>query len=287
MPHASRFNAVRVGLVIAAVIAAIITAPASTLQAQDIKIQSRERILTELMWTPPADRAVIGVTMSASSRVDTAGVRIEDVDTNGPAAKAGLKAGDIITDVNGVSVRVSVRVSATDAEDASLVGLAQRRLQRTMAKAKPGDEVELRVRSAGTSRSVRVKSVSADDLSHNDERRLLRYTTARNDEKRGVIGASVRAMGNARDTLGLFVSSVVNAGPADKAGVIEGDRIAAVNGVDVRVPREDFEDGSTSLARVSRLVREVQKVAVGGTVKLRVYSNGQYREVTVAVASAP
>ena len=166
MPRTTRYNAVRVGLVIAA----LITPPASTLQAQDIKIQRRERILTELMWTPPADRAVIGVTIGASSRADTAGVRIEDVDAKGPAAKAGLKAGDIITDVNGVSLRVS----ATDAEDASLIGLSQRRLQRTLAKVKPGDDVELRVRSAGASRVVRVKSVSAADLSHNDERRILK-----------------------------------------------------------------------------------------------------------------
>lgn len=279
MPHTARFNAVRVGLVIAT----LITAPAPTVRAQNIKIQSRPRVLSELMWTPPADRAVIGVTMGVSARVDTAGVRIEDVDAKGPAAKAGLKAGDIITDVNGVSLRVS----ATDAEDASLIGLAQRRLQRTMAKAKPGDEVELRVQSAGASRSVRVTSVSAADLSTNDERRILRFATARDDQHRSVIGVSVGAVGNARDTLGLFVSAVMNAGPADKAGVIEGDRIAAVNGVDVRVPREDVEDGSTSLARVRRLVREVQKVATGGTVTLRVYSNGRYREVTVAVGSAP
>ena len=170
MPRTTRYNAVRVGLVIAA----LITPPASILQAQDIKIQSRERILTELMWTPPADRNVICVTIGASSRADTAGVRIEDVDAKGPAAKAGLKASDIITDVNGVSLRVSLRVSATDAEVASLIGLAQRRLQRTLAKAKPGDDVELRVRSAGASRIVRVKSVSAADLSHNDERRILK-----------------------------------------------------------------------------------------------------------------
>ena len=169
MPRTTRYNAVRVGLVIAA----LITPPASTLQAQDIKIQSRERILTELMWTPPADRNVICVTIGASSRADTAGVRIEDVDAKGPAAKAGLKASDIITDVNGVSLRVSLRVSATDAEVASLIGLAQRRLQQTLAKAKPGDDVELRVRSTGASQIVRVKSVSAADLSHNDERRIL------------------------------------------------------------------------------------------------------------------
>ena len=170
MPRTTRYNAVRVGLVIAA----LITPPASTLEAQDSKIQSRERILTEMMWTPPADRAVIGVTIGASSRADTAGVRIVDVDAKGPAAKAGLKASDIITDVNGVSLRVSLRVSATDAEVASLIGLAQRRLQRTLAKEKLGDDVELRVRSTGASQIVRVKSVSAADLSHNDERRILK-----------------------------------------------------------------------------------------------------------------
>ena len=40
--------------------------------------------------------------------------------------------------------------------------------------------------------------------------------------------------GSSRDTLGVFVMSVEDGGPAAKAGIEEGTRIASINGVDVR-----------------------------------------------------
>lgn len=220
------------------------------------------------------NRAMLGVTLGTGGRADTAGVRLEEVRADGPAAKAGLKAGDVITDINGVSLRLS----AADAADPALAGTAQRRLQRAIGKAKVGDEVELRVTSGGSSRTVRVKTVSAEELDGSPMRRLASMGGER--DARPAIGLSFGASGSIRDTLGLFVSSVVAKGPAESAGVVEGDRIAAVNGVDVRVPREDVEDAGAAEARITRFVREVQKGEAGSPVTLRVYSGGRYREVS-------
>lgn len=104
--------------------------------------------------------------------------------------------------------------------------------------------------------------------------------------KRGMVGVSIGGAGNARDTLGLFVSSVVRGGPAEKAGIIEGERIAAVNGTDVRVPREDVDDAQAASARTDRFVREIQKVEPGKTLSLKVWGNGRYRDVTVTAQEA-
>ncbi|MBL0169401.1 MAG: PDZ domain-containing protein [Gemmatimonadaceae bacterium] len=253
-----------------------------TLNAQDSKPQERVRSQVQirtapdlsLLWSRAADRAVLGVTLG--SHPDTSGVRIDDVDATGPAAKAGLKTGDVITEINGISLRVS----AADAADMALAGIAQRRLQRTMAKAKPGDDVDLRVRSNGTTRSLKIKTVSAADLDGGGERRVSSVRSNEGDQQ-GAIGVSIGGSGNVRDTLGLFISSVVVGGPAEKGGIIEGERVAAVNGVDVRVPKEDIEDMSAMSARVNRFVREVQKVTPGGAISLRVYGNGRYRDVTL------
>lgn len=239
-----------------------------------------------------ADRAVMGVTLAEGSRADTAGVRLESVDADSPAAKAGLKAGDVITEINGVSLKVAPQ----DAEDLALAGLAQRRLQRVLGKATPGDEVRLQVRSGSAARAVTVKTVSAKDLERQasvaEERIVTRTPDGTVRERRsgglarGAVGISIGSAGNARDTLGLFVNSVVAAGPAEKAGIVEGERIAAVNGVDVRVPREDVEDGRSASARVDRFVREVQKTEPGKTLTMRVWGNGRYRDVTVTAQSA-
>ena len=45
-----------------------------------------------------------------------------------------------------------------------------------------------------------------------------------------MLGVSTSTAGE-RDTLGLFVSAVTPGGPAEKAGIEEGHRIAAINGV--------------------------------------------------------
>lgn len=269
----------------AALLATALSIPAlSTSNAQErrqVETRSgtiaRPAMVGDLLWTRAADRAVLGVTLGAASRADTAGIRIEEVDANGPAAKAGIKAGDILTDINGVSLRVS----PADAEDLALAGLAQRRLQRAMAKAKPGDEVDLRVRSAGTSKTLKLKTVSAAELDGNRVRAATPRVRTDDDETSGAIGISIGGSGSSRDTLGLFVNSVVGGGPAEKAGVIEGERIAAVNGIDVRVPKEDIEDASATSARVNRFVREVRKIKPGSSVSLRVYSGGRYRDVSV------
>ncbi len=221
-----------------------------------------------------SNRAMLGVTLGSRSRSDSAGVSLEEVRADGPAGKAGLKAGDIITEINGVSLRVS----ASDAADPELEGIGQRRLQRVLAKAKAGDAVELRVLSGGTLRMVKVTTVSAADL-EGAPRRWGTFNGER--DQRPAVGLSVGASGSIRDTLGLFVSSVVANGPAEGAGIIEGERIAAVNGIDVRIPREDAEDMSAAQARVNRFVREVQKAPAGTTLTMRVFGSGRYRDVSV------
>lgn len=240
----------------------------------------------------PENRAVLGVMLGEGSRADTAGVTLESVAENGPAAKAGLKAGDVLTQINGVSLKVA----REDAEDLALAGLAQRRLQRVMGKVNVGDEVTLQVQSGGRSRSVSMKAVSPQSLEAGEARVIERVITRGPDgvmterrvgAPRAMVGVTVGAAGNLRDTLGLFVSSVVSGGPAEKAGVIEGERIATVNGIDVRVPREDADDQQVVSARVDRFVREVQKVEPGKPITLRVYGNGRYRDVTVTAAAAP
>lgn len=276
---------------------ALLAAVPDDCSAQDTQVRVIRPPLSDLVRTPLADRAMLGIVMAPGSRADTAGVHIEEVEPNGPAAKAGLKAGDILTEINGTSLRVS----REDADDLALAGLAQRRLQRVLAKAKPGDEVTLSVRSGGSARKVTLKTTSAAALERDDDRRVVERTIVRDrdgvrtierdgdrdrDRDRGMVGMTVGGAGNPRDTLGLFVSSVVTGGPAEKAGIVEGERIAAVNGIDVRVAREDVDDAEALSARVNRFVREVQKAEPGKTVTLRVYGGGRYRDVAVTAARA-
>ena len=105
-------------------------------------------------------------------------------------------------------------------------------------------------------------------------------------EKRAALGLELRTTGTRRDTLGVFVEAVTPQGPAEAAGIVEGDRIAAINGVDLRTSAADTEDYYTNGLASHRLTREVQKLAPGTRVTLRVYSGGRFRDVQVTAGKA-
>jgi hypothetical protein len=104
--------------------------------------------------------------------------------------------------------------------------------------------------------------------------------------RRAALGVELRPTGTRRDTLGVFIAAVTPRGPAETAGIIEGDRIAAINGVDVRSAAADVEDPYTNGIASHRLTREVQKLTPGARVTLRVYSAGRFRDVVVTAGRA-
>jgi hypothetical protein len=104
--------------------------------------------------------------------------------------------------------------------------------------------------------------------------------------KRAALGLELRTTGTRRDTLGVFVDAVTPKGPAENAGIIEGDRIAAINGVDLRTAAGDTDDSYANGLAAHRLSREVQKLTPGTRVTLRVYSGGRFRDVQVTAGKA-
>lgn len=225
------------------------------------------------------DRAVIGLsTASFAGKRDTLGVLVQSVSSGGPAEKAGIEEGDRIAAINGVSLRLS----AEDAGEPDVGGLMTHRLRREMDKVKPGSPVELSVWSSGQMKTLRVPTVAADSLPSRSRVSFDRTTM----EERAVLGLNVSASGSRRDTLGALVSAVATDGPAEKAGIVEGDRIAAINGVDLRVAREDAGDPWASGVKMSRFQRELRKVKAGDAVELRVVTAGQARTVRVTAAKA-
>jgi S1-C subfamily serine protease len=129
--------------------------------------------------------------------------------------------------------------------------------------------------AGGQTKTVKVKTVALEDLPSRTR------SVRREFEDRPVLGLSLSATGSRRDTLGMMVVRVTTDGPAEKAGIIEGDRIAAINGVSLKVDPADAGDGYMSSARMNRYRRELAKVSVGEDVELRVVSGGQSKTVRI------
>lgn len=129
-----------------------------------------------------------------------------------------------------------------------------------------------------------------DGCFKNDSVTECRFTSkARFDSvlaKRAVLGVALAPTGTKRDTLGVFISRVTPNGPAEKAGIVEGERIVSINGIDLRVNSADAEDDYASGLPQRRLTREVDRLAPGNPVNLRVYSGGRTRDVQVTLGKA-
>ena len=117
------------------------------------------------------------------------------------------------------------------------------------------------------------------------ERIVRRITTTDSAAlNRASLGVTLSRTGTRRDTLGIFISSVAENGPAERAGIFEGDRIAAINGVDVRTTASDVADSYLAGVAQRRLTMELRRLTAGQRVSLRVWSGGRYKDVQVTTA---
>ncbi|HEX2779037.1 MAG TPA: PDZ domain-containing protein [Gemmatimonadaceae bacterium] len=273
-------------------LASALVVSAVALQAQDTKDKNKDkpskaesRAIIEADVAPRAyrmlmdaqsPRSMIGVSTSSSGIRDTLGLLVTSVTPNGPAEKAGIVEGNRIAAINGVNLRLA----AADAGEEDMQGITARRLTRELGKVEPGTEVELRVYADGQYRNVRVKTVSRDSLMP------ARFFRDNSEDDRAVLGFQLSSSGSKRDTLGVFVGSIKEDGPAEKAGIVEGDRIVSVNGTDLRVNRDDVGDDWVGSTMVSRFQRVMRGVKAGDKVQLRVWSGGEVKNVSVTAVKA-
>src|SRR5439155_806976 len=106
------------------------------------------------------------------------------------------------------------------------------------------------------------------------------------NEPRAIIGVSTTNAATSRDTLGILVSTVRAGSPAERAGIEEGSRIASINGVDLSGRRANDDAKGIRTSAVSRLERELGRAKPGDEVDLRVYFNGQYKNLKVKTVSS-
>lgn len=101
------------------------------------------------------------------------------------------------------------------------------------------------------------------------------------DTPRAVVGIATTSSTTAADTLGVEVVEVTADGPAAKAGIREGQRIAAVNGVNLRLAPADIGDRLLGDVMARRLSRELDRVKPGDEVELRIVDGPSQRTLRI------
>jgi len=163
---------------------------------------------------------------------DANGAVISQVETDSPAAKAGLKTGDVITELNGKKV--------SDASD----------LQVAVGQMKPGSEIKLNVLRDGKSMTVPVtleamgsRDKEGNEVSENPQGKM-RWGIGLAD-----VTPEIRQQLQAPSNIhGAVVEQVKPGSPADDAGLRQGDVITQVNRKDVQ-DAAGVKDALSSVAK--------------------------------------
>jgi hypothetical protein len=145
--------------------------------------------------------------------------------------------------------------------------------------------VEAQATAEGRSRTVERDARRAEEAATVREgvmQRLMVVDSA--TQNRATLGLMLGGSPTKRDTLGVFVDGVAEDGPAERAGIYEGHRIAYINGVDVRASAADAGDAYLSSVGQHRLMRAMRDLTAGSTVTLRVWTGTGYRDVQVTTA---
>jgi serine protease Do len=153
---------------------------------------------------------------------DASGALVSQVEPNSPAAKAGVKVGDVIADLDGHKV-----------SDAG-------QLQVSVGQKKPGTTIKLGVIRDGKNMTL---PVTLEAMGARDGDDTSASNAGENKPRWGVglaeITPDVRQQLQApSDVHGAVVQRVVPGSPADNAGLREGDVIVSVNRHDVQSPSD-------------------------------------------------
>ena len=101
----------------------------------------------------------------------------------------------------------------------------------------------------------------------------------------GILGLSLTLSGTARDTLGLLVAAVALGGPAERAGIVQGNRVAELAGVSLRVDPADIGQRGIEDQMARRLARALQSIQSGEQTSIRIVTGTRERSVQVTVGT--
>ena len=216
-----------------------------------------KEILETLRTDRKISRGWIGVTIQtlddngakALGLPDTKGALIGDVLPEQPAAKAGMKSGDVILSVNGEAVN--------DSGD----------LSRKIAATKPGDDVKIIVWRRGDKKTLTVKIAERDTEAQQD----AGEKPQKNDTITDILGMAVRTVTQddvtrmrLEEAKGVVVTRVDNDKSAAESDLRVGDVIIGANGEDVtdieQLTKILEDQGRKRGAVMFYLVRQGQKI---------------------------
>ncbi|KAM6411059.1 protein scribble homolog isoform 48-T48 [Pluvialis apricaria] len=198
--------------------------------------------LTIVRQTGGLGISIAGGKGSTPYKGDDEGIFISRVSEEGPAARAGVRVGDKLLEVNGVSLHcaehhVAVEALRGSGSSVSMTVLRERMVEPenaiTVTPLRPEDDYSPRERRGGLRFPERPEGAPPTE----------RYSTClmRNEKGLGfsIAGGKGSTPYRAGD-MGIFISRIAEGGAAHRDGILHvGDRVISINGVDMTEARHD------------------------------------------------
>ncbi|NWH44603.1 SCRIB protein, partial [Fregata magnificens] len=215
---------------------------ANNLLIEPARIEEEELTLTIVRQTGGLGISIAGGKGSTPYKGDDEGIFISRVSEEGPAARAGVRVGDKLLEVNGVSLHcaehhVAVEALRGSGSSVSMIVLRERMVEPenaiTVTPLRPEDDYSPRERRGGLRFPERPEGAPPTE----------RYSTClmRNEKGLGfsIAGGKGSTPYRAGDT-GIFISRIAEGGAAHRDGILHvGDRVISINGVDMTEARHD------------------------------------------------
>ncbi|XP_064562895.1 protein scribble homolog isoform X9 [Zonotrichia leucophrys gambelii] len=252
---------------------------ANNLLIEPARIEEEELTLTIVRQTGGLGISIAGGKGSTPYKGDDEGIFISRVSEEGPAARAGVRVGDKLLEVNGVSLHcaehhVAVEALRGSGSSVSMTVLRERMVEPenaiTVTPLRPEDDYSPRERRGGLR------------FPEGPEAAAERFSTClmRNEKGLGfsIAGGKGSTPYRAGDT-GIFISRIADGGAAHRDGILRvGDRVISINGVDMTEARHDqavallTAASPTIVLLVEREARAEEQPGEGGSPRARMHS---------------
>ncbi|XP_032616563.1 protein scribble homolog isoform X1 [Hylobates moloch] len=218
---------------------------ANNLLIEPARIEEEELTLTILRQTGGLGISIAGGKGSTPYKGDDEGIFISRVSEEGPAARAGVRVGDKLLEVNGVALQGAEHHEAVEALRGAGTAVQMRVWRERMVEPenavtitplRPEDDYSPRERRGGGLRLPLLPPESPGPLRQRHVACLARSERGLGFSIAGGKGSTPYRAGDA----GIFISRIAEGGAAHRAGTLQvGDRVLSINGVDVTEARHD------------------------------------------------
>jgi len=186
-----------------------------------VPVNLARQVMDQIVTTGHVVRSYLGVSVQAVTPAiakamklnGPEGALVSQVSPEGPAQKAGLQSGDVITEINGNPIAES------------------NQLRMTVSMMQPGQDANLKVVRDGQTRqfTVKVEAMPGEKVERASAEPGQSDKTLQGVEVDNLDAQTARQLGISPSTKGVVVTNVDPSSPAAAAGLHEGDVIQEVN----------------------------------------------------------